>query len=1104
MDDQSDVSADSSTVFPELGHAGETSGAEDGAGRVTVNLPKESRSAAVRVRLPNPPLSNAVSPHFVGTPQRVPSPSPLLPPFGSSGPGMGRMTESVPAAVHLMRRSSSMRSATASEQLMQAGPDSWTDWRGSPLTEEFEVLHYDDLLAAGREVHQVGLEGMHGYEVYAEASHPGLGPQFPPPTEYYYPPGGPPGSSALSDWGEMVRVISPEDQEGRMEAWHIAPYAEQDVHYRMPRRYTLESQVTVPDTEYSMNVYRPMYAGDASSVHGHPSMQYAMPNDSDSMIVSGYSEAPSVKADAHYADQQHHHHHHQQQHLHHIQHHHPGAMEQMDALFCDGSEYSEEYVASYVGQHGGTGVYEEHPYESLEEMAHSIDAEHPPPPYKMAALAPAPLAAMHEARAHLGVSPQPEELPEGTPITTYSTVTPSQAGSPGNYEMVGYAYDTSIDGAHTFGGFDHDADPERTRSRAGYERPSAHTELERETMHSPVSSHMAVAGSEHPGLPSARLTPNVAWSTVVGPATRPPSRNVSRAVSPFAESDKENVVAAEQRELGGENREATNLHMPHAHDHTLMPHLGGATRDEYLAMPGTAPPASPVYPIDPFVCDTRASSNTLELAQERTEELQRQAMASMFGHPSLQTVVEQPMLASSPPHHPLPALQPQPPPVMHHRLRAMDMKQGGQQEVRMASTPLACNVVDDDAFGVRARLASEAATPRLSASIAVQVPALDSPRLQVETTDSKVDACASDVSFTGSPALLQRKEPVVTASATTQTDTVVAPVGVADSAEPAGDSPAVLAQAQATTAVISVDDGASADAKVVETPAAVAAAAVKPTTQAVDDKPAESSEVHAVVDTRRWKTAQEWRRVILPGPTTRDLPMHSDYSHWSIDSARNITAMPSLHTGAFGPWDGARALGADSRVGGMYSDDDGKGDRSGQFGGDSDDDESSGHHVLPHYRARMDMRRSTSFLADAREEYAMSPPSAGYWSYHGSVGKHGQKCLHGERMYDSMSDIQDRSRADRRRIDDVWTPEKGQEEPTEKAKDAAKEKKLAISATKGRRHRDEKGEDGHRRRHDHRRSGSDESRSRASDRSSDSRECTCPQHGSRSPNSSDA
>jgi hypothetical protein len=150
-------------------------------------------------------------------------------------------------------------------------------------------------------------------------------------------------------------------------------------------------------------------------------------------------------------------------------------------------------------------------------------------------------------------------------------------------------------------------------------------------------------------------------------------------------------------------------------------------------------PTMELFDPDPAVCDTRASSTTLERTQERTEELQQRTLAELY--PMLQTVTEQQKLATSPPYQPPQILMPQPPPASY-RYRGTDNRgslSGQQHDIRMNSTPLAHNVMDEDLFGVQSRqiaTASASTTTHGSSSVAVQVPSL-SPHIKDEVSNSR-------------------------------------------------------------------------------------------------------------------------------------------------------------------------------------------------------------------------------------------------------------------------------------------------------------------------------------------------------------------------------
>jgi hypothetical protein len=124
---------------------------------------------------------------------------------------------------------------------------------------------------------------------------------------------------------------------------------------------------------------------------------------------------------------------------------------------------------------------------------------------------------------------------------------------------------------------------------------------------------------------------------------------------------------------------------------------------------------------DPFVCDTRASSNTLELAAEKTAELRQMthqelqerllaiaindladtppATSSTSNAAAILTAAASAVRAPSPP---IPVSLPPLQPPVHQRGRLSEVRRiSAGEATRVAYTPLANNTVDVDIFGVQ-------------------------------------------------------------------------------------------------------------------------------------------------------------------------------------------------------------------------------------------------------------------------------------------------------------------------------------------------------------------------------------------------------------------
>jgi hypothetical protein len=702
---------------------------EAGPKRVTVNLPKGQPSEPVRVRLPAqnatnvlPPRSQMMSQHLASSYQHV-----------HTQPGPGFTTG------YAMRGAGPMRHTTGGEYFASGGSDSWGELRNSPFIDEYEMLHYD--LPAGEHEAQRGHMGIeHDYAILDQRAPVSPG-QYPPMDGYCFPRDMPP-RSTYSDWEEMD-CVSPEHLEGPDQGWSTAGQGRLYTRPPLPRHSTMDSYNTVPDTVYSIETYSPDQLLDNASVQAYAASTYRDTFAQDTTAMAAYSEAALPDDSVDYANQHHQHHH--RQHLYHVRQHHMNSLENADGMMHTESEYSAEHDADYTVPYVApmASVYGDQSCHTSDESAqsdHSVGAEH--------GSVRCPTTAVDS-----GVIPAKDPQPRfpttlGRELATTGNITTERVPGPAhqtdplaNYDMPHYHdYEDTMnngnnyaDGNNGYGDFRNDLDPEHAHEQPDYHLSADRVTPEKARSDSPASSRLAVAGSVHPNASSDYLFPPAAWSTIAGPYSCLGSRDISRTSSFCGDSDKENRIG---QQADNTKRTAAPL-IPFMQDSLSSSRPASAANNE--AMFDADNPTMELFDPDPAVCDTRASSTTLERTQERTEELQQRTLAELY--PMLQTVTEQQKLATSPPYQPPQILMPQPPPASY-RYRGTDNRgslSGQQHDIRMNSTPLAHNVMDEDLFGVQSRqiaTASASTTTHGSSSVAVQVPSL-SPHIKDEVSNSR-------------------------------------------------------------------------------------------------------------------------------------------------------------------------------------------------------------------------------------------------------------------------------------------------------------------------------------------------------------------------------
>ncbi|KAI9597314.1 hypothetical protein BDF19DRAFT_294402 [Syncephalis fuscata] len=343
---------------------------------VVVNLPKDIRGD-VKVRLPHIPsigfdegesqgsgelgLGHIVPTPMFTTPQRVASPSlsiatsantdvmyghpdyrmaPYMMHSSSGGrfPSMNRMRHHPPGPMY--------DHAYYAHPHAHNRPGSWADWHSQPgggpanssFTEEFEVVHYDDLMVADKEAHRMMRlhegEGEGEYPIYP---YPPSAPSVQYPMDMEHPEGGLyynedtgslEGTAPLSDWGEMIRVISPEDQEGRVEnnsTWQGHPHPAHPIHPYTNTGEENNASMVVPDVLTSTNSNHATINSNTNTTNINTNNINNAPVQpmNSARISSPHIYSPNMSMHSHHSYNPHHMHH-IQHHPHHVHHpHHP-------------------------------------------------------------------------------------------------------------------------------------------------------------------------------------------------------------------------------------------------------------------------------------------------------------------------------------------------------------------------------------------------------------------------------------------------------------------------------------------------------------------------------------------------------------------------------------------------------------------------------------------------------------------------------------------------------------------------------------------------------------------------------------------------------------
>jgi hypothetical protein len=230
------------------------------------------------------------------------------------------------------------------------------------------------------------------------------------------------------------------------------------------------------------------------------------------------------------------------------------------------------------------------------------------------------------------------------------------------------------------------------------------------------------------------------------------------------------------------------------------------------------------------------------------------------------------------------------------------------------------------------------------------------------------------------------------------------------------------------------------------------------------------------VDLRRWKTEQEWRRVILPSPASHGQATSTNYSCLPVDDDDDDDWWRKRRGRN-------RNRGHDHGIDDYAIDTDTEDDSEYR----SDDDFSDGH-ASAYYRkllskSSLRMGRSASMRHDAHGGYGRSGGATSQRLHlTPSINRRMPHSLL-ERKHRSLSDLHEAFNADHCCDDDIWGEE---QRPTSSAKDHRPTSilKKTRSPLRGKcKHRRE-------RRHD-----SSEEQPWSSDRSATSCNCVCPHHG---------